>query len=404
MCKAAIVTGATGFLGSHLLAGILGENADVIVICLARPKDGYTAWQRVVRAVARAYRDRNGHDEPAGWAERVIVVEHELGSDGVRPAGVTDVAGRLFEIGEFWHCAAAVEFAGERGGHVWRANVDGLRNALAIADRFGVRVFNHVSTAYVAGKRTGRITEALDPSPRAYNNIYGESKHIGEHFVARHCRLSKMNFRIFRPSIIVGHSRTRCASSDAGLYQAVVQFATFARVMRAKSPGYFHSRTLKVRLDREGTLDMIPVDIAVAEMLDLAAVGTRTFGQVFRITSESPVSAHDAVRLALEMVGVERVKVVGPDADFNFADRMFNRSLKFYAPYFGQRKIFERTRVARYGVDRHQLRYLMDLDRLRGFISHHLATRRVAPVEAEVGGFGLGLGIGNVSLPEMMIA
>jgi hypothetical protein len=154
-----------------------------------------------------------------------------------------------------------------------------------------------------------------------------------------------------------------------------------------------------MRLDSEGTLDMIPVDIAVAEMLDLAAVGTRTFGQFFHITSDSPVGAHDVVRLAREMVGVERVKVVGPDADFNFADRMFNRSLKFYAPYFGQRKIFERTRI-----DRHQVGYLMDLDRLRGFIGHHLATRRVAPVEARVGGFGLGLGISNVSLPEMMLA
>jgi hypothetical protein len=115
MCKAAIVTGATGFLGSHLVAGILSEDADVTVICLARPKLGRTAWDRVVHAVRRAYRDWNGHDEPVGWAERVIVIEHDLSADRVRPDGVAEVAGRLFEIGEFWHCAAAVEFAGERG-------------------------------------------------------------------------------------------------------------------------------------------------------------------------------------------------------------------------------------------------------------------------------------------------
>jgi nucleoside-diphosphate-sugar epimerase len=404
MCKAAIVTGATGFLGSHLVAGMLSEDADVTVICLARPKEGHTAWERVVHAVRRAYRDRNGHDEPAGWAERVIVFDHDLGAEGVRPEGVADVARRVFEIGEFWHCAAAVEFTGERGGTVWRANVDGLRNALAIADKFGARVFNHVSTAYVAGKLTGRIAETLDPSPRAYNNIYEESKHVGEHYVARHCRLSKMNLRIFRPSIIIGHSRTRCTSSDAGLYQAVDQFAAFARVMRAKSPGYFQSRTLKVQLDRDGTLNMIPVDIAVAEMLDLATLGARTFGQVFHIISESPLSAHDAVRLTLEMVGVDRVEVVGPGADLNFADRMFNRSLKFYVPYFGQRKIFERSHVARHGVDCHQLGYLMDLDRLRSFIDHHLAMRRPAPVNAEVTLFASGLGVGNVLIPEMMIS
>jgi thioester reductase-like protein len=404
MCKAAIVTGATGFLGSHLVAEILGKEADLTVICLARPKAGESAWERVLQAVRTAYRDRNGHDEPAEWARRVIVIEHDLTADELRPIGVASVAGRVFQIDEFWHCAAAVEFTGERGGAVWRANVDGLRNALAIANRFGARVFNHVSTAYVAGKLLGRIGEAVDKGPRAYNNIYEESKHLGEHFVIRDCRLSGMNYRIFRPSIVIGHSRTRRASSGAGLYQAVDRFDAFARGMRGKSPGYCQNQTLKVRINREATINLIPVDIAVAEMFDLAALGARTFDEVFHITSESPVGVQDAVRLTLELVGVKRFEVVGPEADLNLVDRMFNRSLKFFAPYFGQRKIFERNNVARHGVDRHQLGYLMDLERLRGFIGHHLATRRVAPLEAEVGGFTPGLGISTVLIPEMMIS
>jgi thioester reductase-like protein len=263
MNQATIVTGATDFLGSHLVAGILDGDADVTVICLARPNAGHSAQERVLQAVGRAYHDRNEHDGPIRWDERVVVIEHDLGEDELRPFGVADVAGRVFQIYEFWHCAAAIEFTGERGGTVWRANVDGLRNALTIANLFSARVFNHISTACVAGTLSRRIADAVDASPRACNNIDEESKHLGEDMVVQHCRMCNMNYRIFRPSII------------------------------------------------------IPVDIAVAEMLDLATLGARTFGQVFHITSESPVSAHDAVRLTLEMRGVDRAEVVGPDTDLN---------------------------------------------------------------------------------------
>jgi nucleoside-diphosphate-sugar epimerase len=262
MNQATIVTGATGFVGSHLVAGILDGDADMTVICLACPNAGRTAQERVLHAVGRAYRDRNEHDGPIRWAGRVVVIEHDLGEDDLSLEGVADVAGRVFQIDEFWHCAA-VEFTGERGGTVWRANVDGPRNALAIANLFGARVFNYISTAHVSGTLSGRIAEAMDPSPRAYNNIDKKNKHLGEDMVVQHCRMSNMNYRIFRPSI------------------------------------------------------MIPVDIAVAEMVVLATLAARTFGQVFHITSEPPVSAHDAVRFILETVAVDRAEVFGPDTDLN---------------------------------------------------------------------------------------
>jgi nucleoside-diphosphate-sugar epimerase len=403
MNNTVIVTGATGFLGAHLVAGILGGDADPTAICLARPKAGRTARERILQALGRACHDRDGHDESAGWAERVIVIEEDFVAGEVMPERVADALGPAFQIDEFWHCAASVAFTGERGGAVWRANVDGLRHALAIADRLGARVFNHVSTAYVAGQRTGRIAESVDPQPRAYNNIYEESKHLGEDMVVHHCRSSQMAYRIFRPSIIVGHSHTWRTSSDAGLYRAVDLVEGFARGIRAKSPGYFHSHPLKVRINREGTVNLIPVDIAVTEMRDLAALGARTLGQVFHITSESPLGVYDAVRVTLELAGVERFEVVGPGADLSLADRVFNRSLKSYAPYFDQRKIFERHNVARHGVDRHQFGYLMDLDRLHEFIGHYLAMRRPTPAEVEVGVVALLSGVGNGPISEVMI-
>jgi nucleoside-diphosphate-sugar epimerase len=403
MRDAAVVTGATGFVGSHLAAGILGGDADVIVICLARHKGGRSARERTLEAIRGAFSDGEGHEEPEGWTRRVIVIDHDLCAGGSGVCRIAAHSGRSFRVGAFWHCAASVEFTGQRGGTVWRANVDGLRGAVLLAEEFGSMVFNHVSTAYVAGRLTGRIAEVVDPRPRAYNNIYEESKHLCEYIVAKHCGASTMGYRIFRPSIVIGHSRTHRSSGGAGLYQAVDCVDRFARAMRARSSDVFRGRTLKVQVDREGTLDLMPVDVAVAEMLDLAALGSRTLGQVFHVTSESPVRACDVFGTTLELIGIDRFEVVGPEADLDYADRMFNRSLKSYAAYFGRPKIFERDNVARYGVDRHQRGYLLDVGRLRQFIGHHLAARRPATVQTNVGVGAPVLEIGRFSAPEVTV-
>lgn len=146
----------------------------------------------------------------------------------------------------------------------------------------------------------------------------------------------------------------------------------------------FQGRTLKVQLDRGGTLNLIPVDLAVAEMIDLSALGEPTLDEVFHLTSESPVGVHDAIGVALELVGINRFDVVRPAVELDHADRVFNRSLKYHAPYFGQRKIFERANVARFDVDRHQLGYPMDVGRLRPFIGHNLVAKRLEILESKV--------------------
>jgi hypothetical protein len=159
-----------------------------------------------------------------------------------------------------------------------------------------------------------------------------------------------------------------------------------------------------VQIDRDGTVNLIPVDIAVAEMLELSGLGASTLGQVFHITSESPVGVHDAIRITLDLLDVERFEAVGPEAKLSVADRMFNRSLKFYAPYFGQRKIFERNNVARHGADHHQLGYLLDLEPLREFVGHHLSKRRPARVDGVLGAVAPRFGFDTLLIPELALS
>src|SRR5215470_15412135 len=78
MTSATFLTGATGYVGSHLLARLLETRPDHAVICLAREREGATAGERVHGALRTACHDRGEASVPHGWSERVVVCEGDL--------------------------------------------------------------------------------------------------------------------------------------------------------------------------------------------------------------------------------------------------------------------------------------------------------------------------------------
>src|SRR5207248_2549677 len=156
MAGVAMLTGATGFLGSHLLAQLLETDPDGQIICLARRR-GAAARDRVFQALGAARHDQGAGPVPAEWQKRVLVFEEDLcsPSDLLSPEAVAAI--QALRPREFWHCAASVQFTETSAGEVWDTNVNGLQRTLELAGSVGVSIFNHVSTAYVAGTLSGRI-------------------------------------------------------------------------------------------------------------------------------------------------------------------------------------------------------------------------------------------------------
>ena len=82
-----------------------------------------------------------------------------------------------------------------------RTNVVATRNVLALAERLpGVRLA-HVSTAFVAGKRTGRILESDLEHDSGFQNAYQQSKYEAELLVRRDSEV--LPATIVRPSIVL---------------------------------------------------------------------------------------------------------------------------------------------------------------------------------------------------------
>ena len=185
-------TGATGLVGGDVLRRMLAADPALRAVVLVRDAG---RWEQVSTRLAL----------PAG---RVGAVVGDVTRPGLGLSADTRV--RLArEITAVVHAAADVVFS--RPLAVARAvNVAGVRHLLDVAAGWPrLRRFAHVSTAFVAGRRVGRILEGEERGDAGWVNAYEQSKHEAEWLV----RASGRDWVIFRPSTIV------CDSAAGGVTQ-----------------------------------------------------------------------------------------------------------------------------------------------------------------------------------------
>ena len=89
-----------------------------------------------------------------------------------------------------------------------RVNVDGTRNVLEALERSPLLTrLHYFSTCYVSGRHPGPFGEDDLEVGAPFNNYYEETKNLAETEVRRHMSAG-MPATIYRPSIVVGDSRT----------------------------------------------------------------------------------------------------------------------------------------------------------------------------------------------------
>jgi nucleoside-diphosphate-sugar epimerase len=371
MSTATVITGATGYIGSHLAYRLLKSHPARTVVCLARGGGDGPARERVRRAVRRAAHDQGESPVPDEQFTRLAVWEEDLNAPTV--GGVPEWVAAL-RPQQFWHCAASIKFLEEPDRSVRTTNVDGVARALDLATRAGASVFNHVSTAYVAGTRAGLIPEALPPAGCEFNNVYEETKAEGERMVVSHCESHGLGFRVLRPSIVVGHSRTFRTSSDSGVFRVAELGGKFARMAESRGPGAFDRRPLRVRIDPAAMFNAVPIDAVIAEMAYLNSCGDLTLNQFYHLTSEHPLSSFEAIRTLLGMVGIDRVEPAADEAEMGPLDRLFDRGLRAYGPYFNGRMEFDRHNVRRHGAGQYQKTCPTGVGVLQRMVEQYLAA------------------------------
>ncbi|HKO57468.1 MAG TPA: amino acid adenylation domain-containing protein [Thermoanaerobaculia bacterium] len=203
-----LLTGPTGFLGAFLLSELLTETRATIY-CLVRAA-GAEAGYRRIKEHMRSYGLWT-----AALAGRIVPVAGDLASPmlGLTPDEFDELAATVDAI---YHNGASVNLYYPYS--VLRAaNVRGTEELLRMASRGRSKALHFVSTLHVHSTRARDashtvITESdARPDPRTLFDGYAQSKWVAEKLVES-AATRGIPVVTYRPSQIIGHSRTGAAS------------------------------------------------------------------------------------------------------------------------------------------------------------------------------------------------
>ena len=324
-----LVTGATGFVGAAIALELLQAGHGVVAMVRPGEQGEEVRFVTALRHAARVY----GVDLDLSVYERCYAVTGDLLEHG----GGVELRG-LSKVRQIWHSAASLRYENRYHDEIRATNVRGTGHILDLAQRLGVETFNYVSTAYVAGTRDGAILEEL-PGEHGANNHYEQSKIDAERLVSS----TSMRTRIFRPSVVVGHSRTLAATAFSGFYGFVRQLRQFRGIADRTQQGLLERRPLKIRLDTRANINLVPIDRVASETV---RIGLSDVGNgIFHLTHRAPPNVAEVVRTIFSELGLREPEFVDGSGKLELLDARFDDRLKFYGSYLRGQKEFDRTRA-----------------------------------------------------------
>src|SRR5215210_6606823 len=176
------VTGATGFIGRHLVQELLKREGAIHVLV----REGS-------RGKVDALIDRLGAEEG-----RIVPVAGDLSKEGLGVEGFDEPIDHLFHLAAVYDVDADPEA-------MERANVEGTRHVIEFANARDVVRFHHVSSIAVAGAYEGVFQEDMLDEEQKLPHAYHRTKFDSEKLVRKNVEAKTL---VYRPGIVVGHSET----------------------------------------------------------------------------------------------------------------------------------------------------------------------------------------------------
>ena len=293
-----LLTGATGLLGRYLLRDLLQTGHSVAV--LVRDTAEATGRQRIAELLA-LWNEHLGRRLP----EPTV-----LGGDLTLPGLGLAAAERAWlsrHCNSVVHSAANLSHHNAGSGEPWETNVNGTRRVLELVRSTGITAVHHVSTAFVYGSRRGQILEDELDLGDGPSNVYEQSKHAAEQLWRE---AADIKTTIYRPSIIVGDSRTGFTSSYHHFYRFLEMGVRLSARAEASD-----ARSLPFRLPLTGQeiQNLVTVDW-VSEALVEILLQPRWHGRTFHLVARRPAAIREIVGMVAELLHLEGIEWAGTGA------------------------------------------------------------------------------------------
>lgn len=280
----AFVTGGTGLIGRAVVERLLRQGLDVTLMLRAGAEERRREALGGLRAIA------------GGANGSLTLVTGDLAEPDL--ALSEDASAALRSAGHCFHIAALYDIDADPEA-IERTNVEGTRHLLGALTkaRFDGRL-HHVSSVAVAGDYAGTFTEDMFQEGQALPHAYHRSKFESEKLV----RESRFDYRIYRPSSVVGDSRTGAIDRIDGVY---FSFGAIQKLAYAL-PGWVRLPVPRIR----GRFNLVPVDYVADAMVHIALA--RTDARVFHLVDPKPPSFAKMTDMFVAAAGGPRL---GPSID-----------------------------------------------------------------------------------------
>ncbi len=180
------------------------------------------------------------------------------------------------KVQHFFHLAAIYDLNATAEAQE-AVNIEGTKNAIEAAEALDAGCFHHISSIAAAGLYQGHFREDMFEEAENLDHPYFSTKHLAEKTVREHCAIP---YRIYRPGMVVGDSKTGVADRVDGPYYL---FKMIQRI-RAVLPAWVPTIGLE-----GGSLNIVPVDYVV-DALDHIAHKDELDGRCFHLTDRNLIA------------------------------------------------------------------------------------------------------------------
>jgi len=335
------ITGATGYLGSYVVTGLLREHKERLAL-LVRAQHPLQARERLWRALQlhMDFSEFRAHVDERVDIFLGDITESKLGLSAAAYQRLVDSTESVI------HIAASLNRKSAKAcfNVNLRGSLEVLKLAQAAHQAHGLRRFSDVSTTAVSGTRSGEVVyedSAIDWARSDYDP-YARTKKFAEHML-HELLPDEVSKVVFRPSIVLGDSR----------FAATTQFDMVrAFVMLAKLP--------VLPFKPNWRLDIVPADYVGKAVVALHQ-RPELEHSCFHLSSGLSSLTYDQIVRGLRLHGkrmrnrfvpqanksFERLVSLASETPVNWGVSRPAALLKVFLPYLCFDTVFDNTRVTR---------------------------------------------------------